>query len=403
MQVQGFRVPTGHVYRVEGKRRPVWYARYRLPDGREVRKKIGPAWTGRGRPAAGYFTKRTAEAWLSDLLDQARRGTLPGAVRTGATFADAAAEYLRYIEVDRGRKATTVQDYRSVIETHLLPAFGDMRLEDIAAPMIERWLGGLRHQRSRNLRLSNRSRNKILVVLHGVFQRACRVWGFPLNPAAQVERHPQPASGDIDVFTPEDVYALARAADNEQDAAIFAVAAFTGLRMGELRALRWRDVDFAAHVVRVRASYSDGVTTTPKSGKVRSVPLVDAAAEWLARLDRARASHDDGALVFSEAHGGHLSDDRLRWRYGKALERAGLRPLRFHDLRHTFGSLAISRADIVEVQAWMGHADVKTTMRYLHYRDRADAAARLNAAFAADPERGDPERGDPERGHYANT
>ena len=112
-----------------------------------------------------------------------------------------------------------------------------------------------------------------------------------------------------------------------------------------------------------RASCANGFTTTPKSGKVRSAPLVEAAAEWLARLDRARASHDDGALVFSEAHGGHLSDDRLRWRYGKALERAGLRPLRFHDLRYTFGTLAITRADIVEVQAWMGHADVKTTVR----------------------------------------
>ena len=168
--------------------------------------------------------------------------------------------------------------------------------------------------------------------------------------------------------------------------------------MGELRALRWRDVDFAAHVVRVRASYANGATTTPKSGKVRSVPLVDAAAEWLARLDRARPVTRRRTRSSSRRlDGGHLSDDRLRWRYGKALERAGLRPLRFHDLRHTFGSLAISRADIVEVQAWMGHADVKTTMRYLHYRDRADAAARLNAAFTADPERGDPERGD-----YAN-
>jgi hypothetical protein len=57
-----------------------------------VRKKIGPAWTGRGRPAAGYFTKRTAGAWLGEILDQARRGTLRGAVRTGATLADAAAE-----------------------------------------------------------------------------------------------------------------------------------------------------------------------------------------------------------------------------------------------------------------------------------------------------------------------
>lgn len=129
----------------------MWYARYWLPDGREARKKIRPAWMGRGRPPAGYFTKRTAQAWLSDILDQARRGTLPGAVRTGATVADAAAEYLRYIEVDRGRKATTVlQDYRSVIETHLLPAFGDMRPEDVTAPIIERWLGALRHQRSAN-------------------------------------------------------------------------------------------------------------------------------------------------------------------------------------------------------------------------------------------------------------
>jgi len=95
MQVPGFKVPTGNVYRVEGKRRPVWYARYRLAAGRDVRKRIGPAWTGRGRPAAGYFTKRTAEAWLSDVLDQARRGTLPGGVRTAATFAAPPPQRLR--------------------------------------------------------------------------------------------------------------------------------------------------------------------------------------------------------------------------------------------------------------------------------------------------------------------
>jgi integrase len=59
------RVPTGHVYRRPGDRGDVWYAKYRLPDGRQVKKRIGPAWTSRGRPAAGYYTKRTAEAWLS--------------------------------------------------------------------------------------------------------------------------------------------------------------------------------------------------------------------------------------------------------------------------------------------------------------------------------------------------
>ncbi len=134
---------SGHVYRWEGKRRPVWRAKYRLPDGRQVKKTIVPDWTGRGRPPAGYFTKRTAEAWLRDVLDQARRGTLPGMVRTGVTFADAAAEYLRWIEHDRARKPSTVRDYQSIINAHLLPAFGTKRLEDITTEGGERWAAGL--------------------------------------------------------------------------------------------------------------------------------------------------------------------------------------------------------------------------------------------------------------------
>jgi hypothetical protein len=80
------------VFRVDRARGPVWYAKYRLPDGRQVQRKIGPAWTERGRPAAGYFTKRTAEGWLRDLLDEARRGASPGEHPIAATFEDAAAE-----------------------------------------------------------------------------------------------------------------------------------------------------------------------------------------------------------------------------------------------------------------------------------------------------------------------
>jgi hypothetical protein len=118
--------PSGHVLRVERKRGPVWYAKYRLPDGRQVQRRIGPAWTERGRPAAGYLTKRTAETWPDELLHEARRGTLPGMVQTGATFADAAAEYLRYAEHDRGCKPSTLQGYRSAIGAHLLPAFGEL-------------------------------------------------------------------------------------------------------------------------------------------------------------------------------------------------------------------------------------------------------------------------------------
>jgi integrase len=141
-----FRPPTGHVFRVERSRGPVWYAKYRLPDGRQVQKKLGPAWTDRGRPPNGYFTKRLAEAWLRDLLDEARRGTLPGMVQTGATFADAAAEYLRYIEHDRGRKPSTVRGYRSAISAHLLPAFGSLAVESVTT---KRSSAGSRRSRAR--------------------------------------------------------------------------------------------------------------------------------------------------------------------------------------------------------------------------------------------------------------
>ena len=302
-------------------------------------------------------------------------------VRTGATFADAAAEYLRYITEDRGRKASTVEDYRSIVRVHLLPAFGERALESVVAADVEAFAADLAQREHRGRQITPRTRNKILNVLQGVFTRARKVWGLPDNPVSTVERHPQRASGDIEVYSPEEVWALVRAAEDDRDAAIFLTAAFTGLRMGELRALRWRDVDFPRSVIRVRASYAAGEMSVPKSGKVRSVPMVGDVATQLARLAERPEMTGDDDFVFVEPWGDYLSDDRLRVRYDRAVRRAGMRRLRFHDLRHTFGSLAITRADIVEVQAWMGHADIQTTMRYLHYRDRGQAAERLAGAF----------------------
>jgi integrase len=165
------------------------------------------------------------------------------------------------------------------------------------------------------------------------------------------------------------VMAVVRPAESELDAAVFLTAAFTGLRQGELVALRWRDVDFAGQHIRVTASYTNGVLSTPKSGKVRSVPMAPAVAEALARLTRERPTHPDG-LVFAGTGGAYLDASALLKRYKHALAAAGLRPLRFHDLRHTFGTRMIATADIVRVQEWMGHADVETTRKYLHFAPR---------------------------------
>jgi len=369
------RPPTGHVFRVERASGPVWYAKYRLPDGRQIQKKLGPAWSDRGRPAAGYFTKRQAEVWLQDTLAEARRGTLPGMVRTGATFADAAAEWLRFIEEDRARKPSTLRDYRSALKVHLLPVFGDRPLESITDDDIEEWRRGLSG-------MSNRMKNKLIIQLHGIFRRARSVYKLPTNPVALIEKHPIRASGDIQVFAPEEVWALVRAAANETDAAIYLTAAFTGLRMGELLALRWREVDFVGSTIRVRTNYAGGQLTTPKSGKVRSVPLAPDVASALARLGDRGAWTGDDDLVFASAVGSFMSDAALRPRYKSALRRAGLRVLRFHDLRHTFGTRMIAKADIRRVQEWMGHADIQTTMKYLHYAPHPEDARLVAEAFA---------------------
>ncbi|MEO6857085.1 MAG: site-specific integrase [Solirubrobacteraceae bacterium] len=199
--------------------------------------------------------------------------------------------------------------------------------------------------------------------MHGIFQRARKVWGLPGNPVAEVEKPPLSRGSDIEVFSPEEVWALVRTAASEQDAAIFLTAAFTGLRRGELIALHWRDVDFAGSVIRVRASYVEGVLSSPKSGRVRSVPMAPDVAGALAKLGRRERFIGDDDLVFAGERGSCLDASVLRRRYDAAVQRAGLRKLRFHDLRRTFGTRMIGKADIRRVQEWMGHADIETTMK----------------------------------------
>jgi integrase len=229
--------------------------------------------------------------------------------------------------------------------------------------------------------LSNKTKNNLLVLMHAIFRHAVKLYGLPANPVASVDRFRVRSSGDIKVFSPEEVWALVRAAKSDADAAIFLTAAFTGLRRGEVLALRWRDVDFAGSTIRVRASYAAGKLTTPKSGKVRAVPMAPDVASALAKLgDRDRYTGDDD-FVFAGEAGPPLDGDALSSRYRDSLARAGLRPLRFHDLRHTFGTRMIAKADIRRVQEWMGHADIQTTMKYLHYAPRDEDAELVARAF----------------------
>jgi len=378
---------TGHASLRERKRGSVWYLKYRLADGRQVQKLLGPAWTERSRPPAGYYTRKTANEALQELLTDARRGTLADSgIRSGKTFDDACAEWLRYVEHDRQRAASTLRDYRHVVNGVLLPEFGRTTpLEQITTERIDEWRERLLGEGE----LARRTIQKNLVLLYGILKRAKRRKWINSNPAEDVERVSVKRSGDFNVLSPVEVEAVARAATSEQDAAIFKFAAFTGLRLGELRALRWRDVDFADHNVIVRRSFTNGQEGPPKSGKVRSVPLIDQAARVLDGLSNRELFTAEHDLVFCSDVGEHFHDDQLRDRFYEALEAAGLGdkrkgevPIVFHDLRHTFGTLAVEAWPLHDVQAYMGHADIHTTMIYVHHQPKATAADRLSELVA---------------------
>jgi integrase len=364
---------SGHVILRQGPRGATYYLKYRLPDGRQVKRRLGKAWTERGRAPAGYYTPRTAEEALQAILTDARRGTLAGMTNLNAKFADASAEWLRYVEHDRDVKPSTLSDYRHMTK-RLDRTFGETPIERIAAEDIERWRAGLS--------CSNRTSQKYLIVLNGIFKRAMKVYRLPSNPMTLVERPRVRHSSEIDVLSASEVRTLVRATSTEQHKALILTAAFTGLRMGELLALRWGEVDFAAETIRVVRSFTIGGESSPKSGKPRSVPMVREVATALARLGQREHFTGDDDLVFAGTAGGHVDSKDVRAEYKAALGRAGLRDLRFHDLRHTFGTRAVEQAEsILELKEWMGHANVQTTMRYLHYKSKANAAHRLAAAF----------------------
>jgi integrase len=279
---------------------------------------------------------------------------------------------------------TTVKDYRGVIDAYLLGEFGDEPLDAITPDTINAY----KEKLISDGRLSNRVIVRHLTGPHGIFKRAKRVYGLERNPASAdlVERPKLIYTGEFDTFAGEEVELLATAAADEQDATIYRTAAFTGLRQGELLALRWADVDFVAGLLHVRRNFTDRREKMPKGKRVRSVPMIPAVVDSLARLkERGHLSKDDD-LAFCNTAGEHLNAWSPRRRYYQALEDAGLRRIRFHDLRHCFGSAAITKLDPYAVQCYMGHQHYSTTQRYLHHRPRPQDARALHEAFGGEPQ-----------------
>ncbi len=227
-----------------------------------------------------------------------------------------------------------------------------------------------------------RTINQTRAIVHGIFVLAVERFGLEHDVSVAFKRAKtrRATSDRISFYPPDEVMRLVDAGENEQDAALFLTAAFTGLRASELRALRWRSIDFAGSLVHVERGFTDeGGEDLPKSYRVRSVPMMPQVALALSRLREREFFTADDELVFPSPIGRELNYDQLARRYRAAQQRAGLRPLRFHDLRHSFGTMAVRQFPITDVQTWMGHADIATTRKYIHYAPQPEAAAKLGA------------------------
>ena len=358
----------------------------RSTKARNIRRR-GKSWVAvymiDGRQRWRSFPSRElAELHLAQVrLDDARGEYRPP---SKVRFGDALDAWLAHVEHERRVKPSTLRDYRSCAERWLRPGFGTRQLDGVTTETITRWRSDAMARSKEPL--PRRQAEKLLALLHGIFVYAADTYGLTGNPAAKVKRLPvRYDAAEFSFYEPEQVHALVRAAKSETDGALFLTAAFSGLRLGELLGLRVRDVDFGAECLRVSRNVVAREVGTPKSGKSRSVPMVGEVATALAKLLSREEFTGDDDPVFVGRDGGYLDASALRRRFKTARDKAELPPLRFHDLRHSFGSLAARKAEsVTELQFWMGHADAKTTQRYTHYRSRGGEAARLAEAFTVE-------------------
>lgn len=252
-------------------------------------------------------------------------------VQQSITFREVAHAYLEWLETVRGAKPATLRDHRYVLSEsgvpykrgkgttagHVMAALGDPPAAQVTTREVEALLSrigdsaiGKQDEGDEPARkMAPRTINKYRAVISAVFNYGCKPSTFALlgNPANEADKRREPHPGVLVYYTPEEVEAIGKAlekgehrdpsrpavtpeeidaqrAEDHQDAELVRVGYYTGLRMGELLALRWRNVDFANAVLKFDRAISAGVESTTKTGRIRIVPLSDQAAAALERV-----------------------------------------------------------------------------------------------------------------------
>lgn len=364
-----------HVWSQETTRGVTWYARVDLGNdpltGKRKQKRLKA-------PSRKLLDKEIADAIAAGIPEARPDGEMTVAAYL-TEWLDTAANRLR---------PTTRKSYAERVRLFLIPLLGDIRLAALKPVDVQRF--------HRDMLDSGRAPGTVAVVhavLRSALNDAVRLGIIDRNVASVVHA-PRPKPPEMQTWTPEQVAAVLRAAQGDRYACLWRLALTTGMRRGELLGLRWIDVDLDNALLTIRHTLYQGKgraweSGTPKTEKGRrSIALspddvAALAAHRTAHLALQLAApewHETG-LVFTEANGKAVNANRLRERFLKLIDRAGVPVIRFHDMRHTAASLMLAAGVHAKiVQERLGHSSISITLdRYSHVAPslQQDAATKL--------------------------
>jgi integrase len=356
-----------------------WIGSWYGSDGRRVRRKVGDV---RTEGQVDGLTKAQAERALRRLRELETPRPTPGAERV--TMEEAGREFCQRLEL-KGRRKSHRLTVASDLRNHIAPFFAGKTLDRIKPEDIERYVAAKRKT------LATKTIRNHVNTMHSVFDLGVRKGWCQVNPVKLADRPTTKKTETRIQFLDQAELEKLLAARYPDDAfgsiepTLYLTAAMTGLRQGELLGLRWRDVDLDVRKIRVVSPYVRGEFGDPKSvGSGRSVPMAERVATALRELRERSLYARDRDLVFCHPETGKpLDRSKLVRRFRQALDRAGVHPITFHELRHTFGTrMAAAGTPIRTLQHWMGHADSKTTQIYAHYQPSDQEADAVDRAFA---------------------
>ena len=299
-------------------------------------------------------------------------------------------------------RSGTLRSYRTNVNTHVKPRVGDMRLRSLGPSHLNRMYAELlEHGRANGAGgLSPRTVRYTHAIVHRALRDAVR-WGRLSRNPSDMADPPKPNSPEMRVWTVDELRRFLKASESDRVSAAWLLLATTGLRRGELLGLRWEDVDLVsgrAAVVQALGSHAGKLVFVPPktSSSRRSIVLDPATVDALRRHHNRQAverhewgpAYTESGLVFTREDGTPVRPDSFSRRFVAMVEAAGVPPIRLHDVRHTYATVALSAGTHPKVVAErLGHATIAITLdTYSHVLPslQEQAAARLAELILGD-------------------